>query len=257
MAVTSAGRARGGAWETVKVVIEALVIVVLVRTFLFQPFSIPSGSMRGTLLEGDYVFISKYAYGYSSHSFPFGWPDFEGRVLARQPQRGDVVVFKLPSDEGTDYIKRVVGLPGDRIQMIGGALTINGVAVGRERVEDFRGLDAAGREILVPQYRETLPNGVSYLTLDLVPDGAFDDTDEFVVPEGSYFVMGDNRDNSADSRLAPNYEHPERGGVGFVPFENLVGRAEIVFFSMDETYRPWMVWKWPSAVRWDRIFDSL
>src|SRR4051812_35154489 len=169
MRVTTAEQKRkeGGFAETVRVVIHALLIAVVIRTFLFQPFNIPSGSMMGNLLIGDYLFVTKYAYGYSRHSFPFSLAPFHGRVFASTPQRGDVVVFKLPSDGETDYIKRVVGLPGDRIQMIQGVLHINGTPVQRERVEDFRMPDAYGRMVPVRQYLETLPNGPSYRVLEL------------------------------------------------------------------------------------------
>ena len=164
-------RSEGGLYETVKVVVQALLLALVVRTFLFQPFNIPSGSMKSTLLVGDYIFVSKFAYGYSRYSFPFGPPLFSGRVWASQPKRGDVVVFKLPTDNETDYIKRVIGLPGDRIQMIGGVLHINGQAVKRERVQDFVETEADGSAMRVARYRETLPNGVKYDTLDLVENG--------------------------------------------------------------------------------------
>ncbi|MBH0239970.1 signal peptidase I [Methylobrevis albus] len=250
MSVTSPKEtSKGGFGETVKVIIQALVLALLVRTFLFQPFSIPSGSMMSTLLVGDYLFVSKYSYGFSRYSFPFGFAPFEGRVWASAPHRGDIVVFKLPSDPNVDYIKRTIGLPGDRVQMRDGVLFLNGVAVPRERVEDFVDRDPFGREVRIPRYRETLPNGVSYLTLDIMPNASTDNTQEFVVPDGHYFMMGDNRDNSADSRVA--------GAVGFVPFENLVGKAQMIFFSIDEDARPWMVWRWPDTVRWNRLLDTL
>jgi signal peptidase I len=210
--------------------------------------------MTATLLEGDYVFVTKYAYGYSRYSFPFGLIDMDGRIFGSQPQRGDVIVFKLPADNETDYIKRVIGLPGDEIQMIDGVLHLNGVAVEREMIEPF--VDpATGRT--VARYRETLPGGVSYEILDLFPRGANDDTELFVVGDGEYFVMGDNRDNSADSRLEPNYADPIRGGVGMVPFENIIGRAEFILFSIGDGASPWEIWRWPTAVRWDRLFDGL
>ena len=241
----------GGLGETVKIVIQALVLALIVRTFLFQPFNIPSGSMKSTLLVGDYLFVSKYAYGYSRYSFPFGLHLFDGRVWAAMPQRGDIVVFKLPRDDSTDYIKRVIGFPGDRIQMIDGVLNINGQPVKRERVDDYVTTDEFGAETRVARYKETLPNGVSYLTLDLDPNGFEDNTPVYEVPPNHFFMMGDNRDNSTDSRV----QGP--GGVGYVPFENLVGRAEIIFFSVEDGSKAWEIWKWPWTVRWNRLFTLL
>jgi signal peptidase I len=191
----------GGLWETIKVIIQALLIALVVRTLLFQPFNIPSGSLVPTLLIGDYLFVSKYSYGYSKHSMPFSPPLFNGRVWAAEPKRGDIAVFKLPKDNSTDYIKRVIGLPGDRIQVIGGVLQINGTPVKRERVEDYETVDERGRTTRVPQYRETLPNGVSHFIVEREGDrGYWDDTRVYTVPPGHFFMMGDNRDNSTDSR---------------------------------------------------------
>ncbi len=241
---------KGGIGETVKVVIQALLLALVVRTFFYQPFSIPSASMKSTLLVGDYLFVSKFSYGYSRYSFPWAIAPFEGRVWTEAPERGDIAVFKLPKDNSTDYIKRVIGLPGDKIQMRGGALFINDQAVKREPKGRFTEQGAFGRELSADVYRETLPNGVSYDTLDIVPNGSADNTRVFEVPPDHYFMMGDNRDNSADSRV-------DDSGVGFVPIENFVGRADIIFFSIDEDSRPWMVWTWPWSVRWDRLFQTL
>ena len=248
MSVATAKQAKsGGAGETVKIIIQALVLALVVRTLLFQPFNIPSGSMKPTLLVGDYLFVAKYAYGYSRFSLPFGPHLFDGRIWSSPPKRGDVVVFKLPRDDSTDYIKRVIGLPGDRIQMKDGVLYINDGAVPREDVGTFNDDGFVDKE-----YRETLPNGVSYITLDRDPNGLEDNTQVFEVPPDHYFMMGDNRDNSTDSRVPP-----ENGGVGYVPFDNLVGRAEVLFFSVQEGTPAWQIWTWPWTVRWDRLFKVI
>lgn len=248
---TDTGKKReSGWWETVKIVIQALALAMVVRVFFYQPFNIPSGSMKSTLLVGDYLFVSKLSYGYSRYSFPFGINVFSGRIFATPPERGDVAVFKLPRDNSTDYIKRVIGLPGDEIQMRGGVLYINGEAVPKRRVGDFVTREDDGIPRRIPQFEETLPNGVTYTVLDSEPNGPFDNTGVFKVPENHYFVMGDNRDNSTDSRA--------QWGVGFVPFENFVGRAEIIFFSaaFDEpdAFRLYTPWLWPWDIRWERFF---
>jgi len=234
----------GGLGETVSVIIQALLLALVIRTFLFQPFSIPSGSMRPTLLEGDYLFVTKWAYGYSRYSLPFSPDLFSGRIWGSEPERGDVAVFKFPPNPALDYIKRVVGLPGDRIQMKDGQLFINGEGVPRVKIGQIDNPDITEVSRPVDVYRETLPNGVSYDTLDLTPNSIGDNTREFVVPEGHYFMMGDNRDNSTDSRFS----------VGYVPSENLVGRANIIFFSIAEGASPLEVWKWPTQLRASRLF---
>jgi signal peptidase I len=235
----------GGLGETVSVIVQALLLALVIRTLLFQPFSIPSGSMRPTLLEGDYLFVTKWAYGYSRHSLPFSPKIFSGRIWGSDPERGDVVVFKFPPNPALDYIKRVIGLPGDRVQVKEGVLFINGVAVPREKTGQIDNPDITEPNRPIDVYRETLPNGVSYDTLDLTTRSPGDDTREFVVPAGHYFMMGDNRDNSTDSRFS----------VGFVPKENLVGRANIIFFSIAEGASPLEVWKWPTLMRPSRLFN--
>lgn len=245
-------RPDSGWWETLKIIVQALAIALVVRVFFYQPFNIPSGSMKSTLLVGDYLFVSKLSYGYSRFSFPFGFNIFQGRVFAGEPTRGDVVVFKLPRDNSTDYIKRVIGLPGDEIVVRRGIVYLNGAEIPRRRVDDFETReDEGGPPRKIPRYEETLPNGVKYLVLDATPNGGLDDVGPYKVPPGHYFMMGDNRDNSTDSRALWH--------VGFVPFENLVGRAEIIFFSaaVDEPgalewTRPWT---WPFDIRWGRFFN--
>lgn len=238
----------GGIAETIRTVGFAILVAMVVRTFLFEPFNIPSRSMVPTLLKGDYLFVSKYSYGYSKHSFPFSLPLFNGRIFESQPERGDVAVFKLPADNTTDYIKRIVGLPGDRIQVLSGILHINGDPVTRRRIADYH-FDRVPFGTAM-RYQETLPNDVRHEILEMSGDTArYDNTDVYVVPKGHYFAMGDNRDNSSDSRILDS--------VGFVPAENLVGKALFMFFSTDGTARIWEVWKWPFTIRYDRLFNGI
>ena len=243
-----------GLMETLRVIVQALLLAGGVHIFLFQPFTIPSGSMIPTLLVGDYLFVSKFSYGYSKYSLPWSPDLFDGRIIGSKPEHGDVAVFKLPRDNKTDYIKRVVGVPGDQVQMVGGVLHLNGEPVKRERIEDFTGPGSTcnvhhRQEIQVPRYIETLPNGASYETLDCAPGTDGDDTELLLVPEGHYMMMGDNRDNSTDSRFG-GYS-----GVGFVPYDNFVGRAEIIFFSVDETASWFTPWRWLLDLRWSRFFE--
>jgi signal peptidase I len=244
-----AAKDEGGLGETIRTIVYAVLIAFGIRTFFFEPFNIPSGSMIPTLLIGDYLFVSKFSYGYSRLTVAFGLPLFQGRVLGHAPERGDVAVFKLPTDNRTDYIKRVIGLPGDRIQVIGGVLYINGEAVRRERQPDAPGLDCLGRPG-IPHYLETLPGGVTHDIYEcLGDDGALDNTPVYVVPPKHYFMMGDNRDNSQDSRVLTL--------VGYVPEENLVGRAEFLFFSLKEGTHFWEIWEWPWALRFSRLLNGV
>lgn len=241
---------QGGMVDTIKVIAQALLIALVIRTFLFQPFVIPTGSLIPTLLIGDYLFVSKYSYGYSRYSFPWGAIPFKGRIWSEEPERGDIVVFASPKNDGTDYIKRVVGLPGDTIQMIDNVLIINGTPVKRERAGTYPETDQWGKLVDAPLYRETLPNGRSYIVMEREGSGSYwANTFIYKVPEGHYFMMGDNRDNSADSR--------DQASIGYIPFANIIGRAEIIFFSLDEGASAWQIWKWPSAVRWDRLLKTI
>jgi len=246
-------QSEGGWGETISVILQALAIALVVRTLLFQPFNIPSGSMIPTLEVGDYLFVSKYSYGYSRYSIPFGLPLFNGRILASPPQRGDVVVFKLPRDNETDYIKRVIGMPGDKIEMKKGRLYINDTLVPREAIEKAQTEDLYGHFGPVPTYIETLPNGVKHKIIEIQGDDGFNDNaGPFVVPANHYFMMGDNRDNSTDSRVPA-----DQGGVGYVPFENLEGKAQVLFFSVGDGAAGWEFWRWPQTLRLSRMFQSV
>lgn len=233
--------------ETFRTVFWAGLIALVVRTVAFEPFNIPSGSMIPTLLIGDYLFVSKYSYGYSKHSLPFSLPVISSRLFFSEPERGDVVVFKKPSDNKTDYIKRIVGLPGDRLQMIGGILHINGQAVQRERIADHVSRDPFGNTVRIARFVETLPNGRRHQILEVSDQGPMDNTPVYQVPEGHYFGMGDNRDASADSRFLAD--------VGYIPQENLIGRAEFLWFSVDGSF--WEFWNWPKSIRFGRLFTSI
>lgn len=237
--------------EFMRSLIFALILALLFRSLLFEPFYIPSGSMKSTLIVGDYVFVKKYEYGYSRFSFPFGnkisSKTFEGRKFGSEPKRGDAVVFKLPTNTKINYIKRLIGLPGDEIQVRNGFLYINGKKIKKERIEDFIEKDSFGNDVKIPQYIETLPNGVQYKVLDMTFDGLLDNTKIYKVPDNHYFMMGDNRDNSVDSRVLDQ--------VGYVPVDNLLGPARLIFFSAKEPF--WKFWKWPVSIRFSRLLDAI
>jgi signal peptidase I len=225
----------------------------LFRAFMYQPFNIPSGSMIPTLLVGDYLYVSKLSYGYSKYSFSFYGvqPEFSGRIWGAEPKRGDVLVFKLPTDNSTDYIKRCIGLPGDKVQVIHGVLHINGEPVKLKRVEDFALQEGSETPRMLTRYEETLPNGVKHMILreSASDDAGQNNTREFAVPDGHYFMMGDNRDHSLDSRFISH--------VGYVPRDNLIGRASFVFLSFEPETRWYNPVSWFTGLRWSREFTLI
>ncbi|NBO20030.1 MAG: signal peptidase I [Proteobacteria bacterium] len=237
--------------ESIRTVIIAFLLAIVFRSLVFEPFHIPSGSMKNTLLVGDYLFVSKYSYGYSRYSFPFGFRVFDGRVLETKPKRGDIVVFRLPSNPRIDFIKRIVGLPGDKIQVKNGVLHINGEPVKREKLPSETDIDERNVAHTIPAYAETLPEGKTIHTLKEQPDGQgpADDTQLYEVPQNHYFMMGDNRDNSRDSRYMNE--------VGFVPEENIVGRAALIFFSSDNTATLYNPLSWVMSLRSGRFFKLI
>ena len=239
----------GESWfDTLKTLTWALLVAFAIRSFLFEPFYIPSGSMYPTLMVGDYMFVNKMSYGYSRYSFPFAAIPFDDRILSSQPEQGDVAVFRHPDKTEIDFVKRVIGMPNDKIQVISGILHINDVAVKRKRIEDYLYNPEFPNAKTVRQYRETLPNGVMHNILETSGDnGYYDNTRQFIVPDGHYFVMGDNRDNSNDSR----------GDVRFVPIENFIGKASFFFYSVDGTVSLFNPLTWPSAIRFSRLFNGI
>jgi signal peptidase I len=256
MSKTAPAKKQESVGELVRTVVYALLIALVIRTLAFEPFNIPSGSMTPTLLTGDYVFVSKFSYGYSAHSLPFAPGFLHGRLFGSLPKRGDVAVFVNPHT-GEDYIKRIVGLPGDKIQVVHGVLTINGEPAKRERIEDYTEHEwdeRYGRALddVRYQYLETLPDGVQHRILGTpidMPEDSFpqDNTGVFEVPAGHFFAMGDNRDNSNDSRL----------DLGYVPVENLVGRADRRFISLEAGAHLWEIWRWPWSLRFGRFFGPV
>ena len=254
-------------WSTVRFLLLLFLGALALRTFIIAPFSIPSGSMLPRLMVGDYLFISKWSYGYSRYSFPFGIIGFEGRIFGDLPARGDVVVFHYPGAGNSDYVKRVIGRPGDTIEVRGGVVILTGRPLPRERIADVaipvspnspcRGATGAVRTLpaegggsicAIPRFRETLPDGTSYDVLDQVTDSPADTFGPVTVPEGRLFVMGDNRDDSEDSRFPI-----EAGGVGLLPVENLLGRVLVTFWSTDGSAEWIKPWTWFTAARWSRI----
>jgi signal peptidase I len=235
-------------WDNLKTVILAVFIALLIRSFLFEPFRIPSGSMYPTLRVGDYLFVSKYTYGYSRYSFPGGFPLFKGRIWYSEPKRGDVVVFRFPKDVRTDFIKRIIGLPGDKIQVKKGRLYINGEQIARQKEDGYVIDEYVRMPEFYMQYEETLPEGLKHKIIEISDkERIVDNTEEFVVPADSFFVMGDNRDRSDDSRLS----------VGFVPKENLVGKARFLFFSHNDKGEIYLPLTWKRAIRWSRLFKGI
>ncbi len=233
--------------KNIKSIILAIFIALLIRSFIFEPFNIPSGSMKPNLLVGDFIFVSKWSYGYSKHSLPFSIPLIPSKIFSNIPERGDIVVFKTPENNRTDYVKRVIGLPGDTIELNNGIIFLNGSEIYRKKLNDFIDTDKNASIKRVRQYKEYFLNK-EFEVLDLTDNGIVDNTRLLKVPDGHFFVMGDNRDNSQDSRFTSS--------IGFIPFENLVGKAQLIFFSLENS-RFLEIWKWPNSIRYNRIFKKI
>ena len=233
--------------SNLKSIFLAVFIALIIRSFFAEPFNIPSGSMKPNLLVGDFIFVSKWSYGFSKHSLPFSIPLIPGKIFSKLPERGEVVVFKTPEDNRTDYIKRVIGLPGDRIQIIDGKIIINDNLILRKKLKDFIDTDKNSSIKRIRKYKEYFFNK-EIEVLDITDQGIVDNTNLYVVPEGHFFVMGDNRDNSQDSRFT--------NIVGYIPIENLIGKAQFIFFSLENS-RFLELWKWPKAIRTKRLFMQI
>ena len=234
-------------YNNFKSIIFAIFIALLIRSFIAAPFNIPSGSMKPNLLVGDFIFVSKWSYGFSKHSLPFSIPIIPNKIFSKEPMRGDVVVFKTPQDNRTDYIKRVIGLPGDKIKIVNGEIYINENIINRKKIEDFIDNDTGALNPRVRRYKEYFFDK-EIEVLDIYDDGIADNTQTFEVPDNHFFVMGDNRDNSQDSRFL--------NVVGFIPYENLIGKAQFIFFSLENS-RFLQIWKWPNSIRTNRIFKKI
>ena len=235
--------------ENLKTLFYALIIAIIIRSFFFQPFYIPSSSMEPNLLIGDRLFVSKYTYGYSRHSFPFSPNIFSNRILSEKPEVGDVIVFKTPADDRTDYIKRLIGAPGDKIQIINNDLYINNIQVIKKEIKKLSNINCGNESIDANFYEETLPNGKKYVAV-YRKKGSMINSDEYIVPDNHYFFMGDNRDCSKDSRYLST--------VGYVNFNNLVGKARIIFFSTDIKEGSFFeFWKWNRSIRSSRIIKKI
>ena len=235
--------------DNIKTIFYALIIALIIRSFLFQPFYIPSSSMEPNLLIGDRLFVSKYTYGYSRHSLPFSPKIYNNRILEKTPKRGDVIVFKTPADNRTDYIKRLIGLPGDVIQIVDEDLYLNGIKIKKEKIENLININCGNEILNAAFYKETLPNGKNYIAV-YRNDGTMVNSDKFIVPENHYFFMGDNRDCSKDSRFLSS--------VGYVSFNNLVGKAQLIFFSSDKNKGSFFkFWKWNQSLRIERFFKKI
>ena len=234
--------------DTIKTIIYAILLAVLIRSLIMEPFRIPSGSMYPTLEVGDYLFVTKYTYGYSKHSFPFSMAPIKGRIWRSEPKRGDIVVFKYPKDNRTDYIKRIIGLPGDTVQVSRGRVYINDKELDRKYIGKKVLKEFVVRPETYQEYEETLPEGLKHRIWEISDyEDKVDNTPKLTVPAGHYFVMGDNRDRSDDSRVH----------VGFVPEENLIGKARFLFFSHGDNGKWYKPWTWPKAIRWKKIFNKL
>ena len=233
--------------NNLKSIFIAIFIALIIRSFIFEPFNIPSGSMKPNLLIGDFIFVSKWSYGFSRHSLPLSIPIIPKKIFSKIPERGDVVVFKTPENNRTDYIKRVIALPGDIIKIEDGYIILNNSKIFKKKINDFIDIDKSSNSLRVRQYTEYFSN-IEINVLDITDSGIVDNTQEFKVPDNHFFVMGDNRDNSQDSRFINT--------VGFIPFDNLVGKAQFIFFSLENS-RFLQIWKWPKAIRYNRIFKKI